>query len=68
MMTVDEFAKLSRADRLRRLERGPDGVGAAIRGHGNDVLIRRPDGKNWAPKEVVWHMRDIEELLITRLT
>ena len=68
MMTVDEYAKLSRADRLRRLEHGPDGVGAAIRGHGDDVLIRRPDGKNWAPKEVVCHMRDIEELLITRLT
>ena len=68
MMTVDEYAKLSRADRLHRLESGPDGVGAAIRGHGDDVLARRPDGQNWAPKEVVCHLRDIEELLMTRLT
>ena len=67
-MTVDEFAKLSRGDRLKRLERGPDDLGAAIRGHGDDVLARRPDGRNWAPKEVVCHMRDIEELLMTRLT
>jgi len=68
MMTVDEYAKLSRADRLQRLERGPDGVAAVIRGHSDDVLARRPDGKNWAPKEVVCHLRDIEELLMTRLT
>jgi len=68
MMTVDEYAKLSRGDRLKRLGGGPDALGAVIRGHGEDVLSRRPDGKNWAPKEVVCHMRDIEELLLTRLT
>jgi hypothetical protein len=68
MMTVAEYAKLSRGDRLKRLEGGPDALGAVIRGHGEDVLSRRPDGNNWAPKEVVCHMRDIEELLLTRLT
>ena len=68
MMTVDEYAKLPRGDRLKRLGGGPDALGAVIRGHGEDVLSRRPDGKNWAPKEVVCHMRDIEELLLTRLT
>lgn len=68
MMTVDEYAKLPRGDRLKRLERGPDDFGALIRGHGDDVLARRPDDRNWAPKEVVCHVRDIEELLLTRLT
>jgi len=67
MMTVEECAKLSRGDRVKRLERGPDDLSAVIRGHGDDVLARRPDGKNWAPKEVVCHMRDVEELLMTRL-
>ena len=66
-MTVEACAKLSRAERVQRLERGPDDVGAVIRGHGDDVLARRPDGTNWAPKEVVCHMRDVEELLMTRL-
>jgi hypothetical protein len=68
MMTVAEYAKLPRGDRLKRLEGGPAALGAVIRGHGEDVLSRRPDGKNWAPKEVVCHVRDIEELLLTRLT
>ena len=68
MMPVDEYAKLSRAERLQRLERGPDRVGAVIRGYGDAVLAQRPDAKNWAPREVVCHMRDIEELLLTRLT
>jgi hypothetical protein len=68
MMTLDEYAKLPRGDRLKRLERGPDDFGALIRGHGDDVLARRPDDRNWAPKEVVCHVRDIEELLLTRLT
>ena len=67
MLTVEECAKLSRAERLQRLARGPDDLGTVLRGQGDDVLARRPDGRNWAPKEVVCHMRDVEELLITRL-
>jgi len=66
-MTVEECAKLSRADRLKRLERGPDDLGAALRGQADDVLARRPDSRNWAPTEVVCHMRDVEEMLMTRL-
>jgi len=57
MITVDEYAKLSRDDRLKRLEHGPDNVAAVVRGHDDDVLASRPDGKNWAPKEVVCHLR-----------
>jgi DinB family protein len=68
MMTVADYAKLPRAERLQRLERGPEAVAAVIRGHGDDLLARRPDRKNWAPKEVVCHMRDVEELLMTRIT
>jgi len=30
------------------------------------VLARRPDAKNWAPKEVVCHLRDAEEAFNTR--
>jgi DinB superfamily len=30
------------------------------------VLCRRPDEKNWAPKEVVCHLRDTEEFFMLR--
>ena len=67
-MTVAEYAKLSRDDRLKCLERGPSDFAAVLQGYGDDVLAWRPDGRNWAPKEVVFHARDIEELFMARLT
>ena len=44
----------------------PGDLAAAIRGHDDSVLSRRPDAKNWSAKEVVCHLRDIEELAIPR--
>ena len=38
----------------------------AIRGQSDAVLSRRPDARNWAAKEVVCHLRDIEELFMLR--
>src|SRR5262249_43073015 len=68
MPTVEEGAKQSREKRLRPMAPTPHDLTAAIRGQSEAALSRRPDAKNWAPKEVVCHMRDIEELLMTRLT
>jgi DinB family protein len=68
MRTPEEIAKQSREERLGRLSRTPDDLAAAIHGQSEAALVRRPDGRNWAPKEVVCHVRDIEELLMTRLT
>ena len=67
MPTIEEYATQPRADRLQRLERTSGELAAAIRGHSEAVLARRPDGKNWAAKEVVCHLRDSEELFMTRL-
>jgi hypothetical protein len=61
MPTMEEYAKLSRAERLKRLERGPDDLASAVRGQSEAALARRPDPKNWAAKEVVCHLRDTEE-------
>ncbi len=52
--------------RLERLERTPDDLAAAIHGHSDADLSRRPDAKNWSAKEVVCHLRDIEELFMVR--
>ena len=66
MPTMEEYAKQPREQRLKRLERTAEEVSAAIRGQGDTVLSRRPDASNWAAKEVICHLRDIEELFMLR--
>ena len=66
MPTMEDYAKQTLAQRLARLERTPDELAAALRGQPESVLARRPDPKNWAPKEVVCHLRDTEELFESR--
>jgi uncharacterized damage-inducible protein DinB len=66
MPTMEEYAKQPIEDRLKRLTRTADELTAAIRGRDDATLSRRPDGKNWAAKEVVCHLRDIEEMFMGR--
>lgn len=67
MPTMDEVAKQSLPEKLQRMARTADDLAAAIRGHADAALSRRPDGKNWAAKEAVCHLRDTEELFQGRL-
>jgi hypothetical protein len=53
-------------DKLARLERTADDLAAAIEGVPAAALARRPDGTNWAPTEVICHVRDIEESFLAR--
>ena len=41
-------------------------VAAAIHGRSDAVLSRRPAPLSWAAKEVICHLRDIEELFLLR--
>jgi hypothetical protein len=66
MPTAEEYAKQPVAQRLERLSRTAYEVTAAIGGHGEEALSRRPDPTNWAPREIVCHLRDIEELVLVR--
>jgi uncharacterized damage-inducible protein DinB len=66
MATMEEYAKQPREQRLQRLTRTAEQLSAAIKGQAESVLARRPDGKNWAAKEVVCHLRDAEEAFTTR--
>lgn len=52
---------------MKQMEKGPDDFASAVRGVSDAVLSRRPDGKNWAGKEIICHMRDTEELFMHRL-
>ncbi len=58
MATPDEL--------LPRLRRTPDVLAAAVRGHGEARLSRRPGVGSWCAKEVVCHLRDVEELFLVR--
>ncbi|OGK81522.1 MAG: hypothetical protein A2X52_10460 [Candidatus Rokubacteria bacterium GWC2_70_16] len=49
------------AEQMARMERTADDFAAALGGVAEAALSRRPDAKNWAPKEIVCHMRDTEE-------
>jgi hypothetical protein len=58
MATLDE--------QITRLERTADDFAAVLEGAPEAVLAKRPDDTNWAPKEVICHIRDIEESFMTR--
>ncbi len=56
----------SKAELIARLEHAADTYAAALEGAFDDVLTRRPDEKNWAPVEILCHVRDVEEICLTR--
>ena len=66
MATMDDYAKQPVEQRLSRMSRTADELAAAIAGRSDEVLRRRPDGRNWAANEVLCHLRDIEEVYLIR--
>ena len=65
-MTREEYLRIPIGQRLERIQRTASELAALIDGQSDTVLSRRPDGKNWAAKEIVCHLRDIEELFMVR--
>ena len=66
VLSVEDYARQSITERLKRLERTADALADAVRGHDEAALARRPDGKSWAAGEVLCHLRDTEELFMSR--
>ena len=66
MATLEEYAKQPAAERLGRLARTADELAAAVGDRDDATLSRRPDPKNFAAKECVCHLRDTEELFMSR--
>lgn len=64
--TVEEWRQVPRAERLGRLTLTGDELARAMAGQGPERLARRPDGVNWAPVEVLCHLRDTEESFLDR--
>jgi DinB family protein len=66
MASAEDYAGQPVGQRLERLRRTAYEITAAIGGRGEEALARRPDPTSWAPKEIVCHLRDIEELALFR--
>jgi hypothetical protein len=66
MTSIEEVARQPLGQRLARMERTADDLAAVLRGVSETMLSRRPDEKNWAPKEIVCHLRDVEETYTVR--
>src|SRR5438876_7416915 len=58
MATLDE--------QLARMERTINDYAAVVKNVSDAQLTKRPDPKNWSAKEVVCHVRDIEESFMMR--
>jgi hypothetical protein len=61
-----EYARQPVARCLERMERSVDDIAAAMDGQSDASLSRRPAPASWSAKEVVCHLRDIEELFTLR--
>ena len=66
MPTFEEYRELGIEARLGRLRQTPDDLERAIAGKADAELGRRPDAENWSAKEIVCHLRDVEELFQIR--
>ena len=66
MATREDSLRRPVEDRLQRLAATPQEIARAIQDQGDVVLSRRPAPHKWSAKEVVCHLRDIEELCILR--
>lgn len=54
------------SEMIAKLETAADNYSKALEGSSTDVLTRRPDDKNWAPVEIICHIRDVEESYLAR--
>jgi len=54
------------AEQMERLRRTADDLAAALKGMPEAIVAKRPAEKAWAAKEVVCHLRDVEELWMNR--
>jgi DinB family protein len=66
MPTMDEHLARPIDDRLKRLRTTTDEIRTAIEGKNDTLLARRPEPRSWSPKEIVCHLRDVEELFLVR--
>jgi DinB superfamily/Molydopterin dinucleotide binding domain len=66
MATIEEYARQPLQERVERLGRTADELATAIKDSDEATLACRPDARNFAAKECVCHLRDTEEVFMSR--
>ena len=66
MPSAEEYASGPRAALLRRLTETPVALERRVAASSDIVVARRPEPTSWSAKEIVCHLRDIEELFQLR--
>jgi len=66
MPTFDDYRGLPIDTALTRLQQTPGDLERAIVGRPDAELSNRPDAQSWSAKEIVCHLRDVEELFQSR--
>jgi hypothetical protein len=66
MPTLQDYLERPIEKRLERMQRTAAEIETAIADQNEGSLSRRPDPANWAAKETVCHLRDMEELFMLR--
>jgi hypothetical protein len=66
MPPPEEYSAISIEARLSRLHHTSSELQEAIAGKSDSELSRRPESHSWGAKEIVCHLRDVEELFQIR--
>jgi DinB family protein len=66
MPTFEEYRSLATDRSLGRLQETPADLDRALAGRTDVELSRRPGPTSWSAKEIVCHLRDVEELFQVR--
>jgi len=67
MLSIEEYARRPREERLTRIARTPDELTDVVHRADGARLAHRPAPKSWAPTEVICHLRDNEEWFLERM-
>jgi len=66
MPTFEEYRALAVDRSIERLQQTPPDLDRALAGRSDTEISRRPGPKSWSARDIVCHLRDVEELFQIR--
>jgi len=68
LITHERLCRRTPGQIVSILEDTPARITEVVAGREDDILARRPSEKEWSVKEIVGHIRDVEELFLLRIS